>query len=362
MKLNNTFCLIMAGGKGTRLWPESTENKPKQYLNLVGNSTLLEQTLCRFDGVIDFDNRYIVTTKDQEELALASAKNQINKNGLILEPSGRNTAPCILLSLAYLESKGAHADSTIAIMPSDHVILDTKGFQETFRQATSLCESTDTITTIGIRPHFPHTGYGYIKRGTNIEQINGCSFVSEFKEKPNFETAKEYLASGLYLWNAGMFMAKLKVFKTEFELHSPEMFSFYDKLLNAIKSGDDALVSEIYSQIPKDSIDYAIMEKSNKVTTISAGFDWNDLGSWEALEAVIEKENDNTIVGANSVFTKDSKGNVIFAPNKFVSLINVNDMVVVSNDKAVMIMPKKDAQRVREVVEHLKKLKNTDLL
>lgn len=362
MKSNQVYCLVMAGGKGTRLWPESTEQKPKQYLNLVGNATLLEQTLARFDGVVDFNNRYIVTTADQKELAVLSSKNKINSKGLILEPSGRNTAPCILLSLAYLESHGAGEDDIIAVMPSDHVILDTNGFQKTFLQATKLSESTNTITTIGIRPHFPHTGYGYIKKGEEVGENEGCAFVSEFKEKPDFETAKNYLSSGLYLWNAGMFMGKLGVFKSEFKTHSPEMFSYYDKLLSAIKSQDETLINEIYSKIPKDSIDYAIMEKSDKVTTISAGFDWNDLGSWEALEAVIEKDNDNTVVGAKSVFTKDSKGNVIFAPNKFVSLINVNDMVVVSNDKAVMIMPKKDAQRVREVVEHLKKHKNTDLL
>lgn len=354
--MSKIYCLIMAGGKGTRLWPESTESKPKQYLSLVGDSTLLEQTIHRFGDIVEKDNRYIVTTIDQQELALHSSKNKINDNGLILEPSGRNTGPCILLSLSHLEKMGAGEDDVIAVMPSDHVILDTNGFKKSFVQAVKLSEESNTITTIGIRPHFPHTGYGYIKKGDDVGE---GAMVSEFREKPDFETAKAYLATGNYLWNAGMFMAKLSVFKREFALHAPEMFSFYDKLL---KETDHKKISEIYENIPKDSIDYAIMEKSKTVTTIPASFDWNDLGSWEALEAVIEKENDNTIVGANEVFTKDSKGNVIFAPNKFVSLINVNDMVVVSNDKAVMVMPKKDAQRVREVVEHLKKEKNKDLL
>ncbi|EQC52375.1 mannose-1-phosphate guanylyltransferase [Bacteriovorax sp. DB6_IX] len=353
----NTYCLIMAGGKGTRLWPESTQNKPKQYLSLVGDGTLLSQTLKRFENIVDQDHRYIVTTFDQRDLAKECSENLINQTSFIYEPSGRNTGPCILLSLAAMEKAGATDNDVVAVMPSDHVILDLNGFQSTFNKAVELARSTDSITTMGIRPHFPHTGYGYIRRGDKV--LDGFK-VAQFVEKPNFETAKSYLATGEYFWNAGMFMATLGTFKREFAKHSPQMFAFYEELKN--NADDFNKLSEVYNKVPEDSIDYAIMEKSENVTIVPAEFDWNDLGSWEALEQVIDPEGGNTVVNAKSVYLKDAEGNVIYAPGKFVSLININDLVVVSNDKTLMVMPKKDAQRVKEVVNHLKDKGEKELL
>jgi mannose-1-phosphate guanylyltransferase len=347
----------MAGGKGTRLWPESTQSHPKQYMSLVGGSSLLAQTLSRFDDLLSNDQRYIVTTRDQANLAQDCSKDLIKSSNFIFEPSGRNTAPCVLLSLAEIEHKGGCDDDVIAVMPSDHIILNTRAFQDTFSSSVRLCRETSTITTIGITPNFPHTGYGYIKKG---ESVGEGSKVLEFVEKPNFETATKYLASGDYLWNGGMFMATLKTFKEEFEAHSPEMFSFYKELKEAI--GNEDKITEIYNKIPKDSIDYAIMEKSSRVTTVPSTFDWNDLGSWEALEQVVQSTGDNTVLEGCEAFTRDSSGNIIYAPDKFVSLINVKDMIVVSNKKVTMVMPKSDSQRVREIVEHLKETGQTDLL
>lgn len=347
----------MAGGKGTRLWPESTESKPKQYLSLVGKETLLGQTIDRFKGSVDIDKRFIITTRDQADLAISCSNNEVNKEHIIFEPTGRNTAPCILLSLAAIEACGAKDEDIIAVMPSDHVILNKSGFKSSFDKALKLSSDTQTITTIGIPPHFPHTGYGYIK----TSEANGQGFnVDEFVEKPNFEKAKEYLATGQYVWNAGMFMAPLGVFKAEFSKHSPEMFSFYDELKENLS--DEESLASVYNKIPKDSIDYAIMEKSNKITLVKAEFDWNDLGSWEALEQVVDRVEGNTIIDSNGTFLKDATGNIIYAPNKHVSLINVKDLVVVSNEKAVMIVPKDDSQRVKEIVEHLKENNRRELL
>lgn len=354
---SKTYCLVMAGGKGTRLWPESTQDKPKQYLSLVGDGTLLSQTLNRFQNIVPKEHRYIVTTMDQSELAKQCSEDLIESDSFIYEPAGRNTAPCILLSLAAMEASGATDDDVIAVMPSDHVILDIKGFQSTFNKAVELSKETSSITTIGIRPHFPHTGYGYIKKG---DEVGEGYKVGEFVEKPNFSTAKEYLSTGDYFWNAGMFMATLGTFKREFAKHSAQMFSFYNDLKNNINDFDK--LTEVYNKVPEDSIDYAIMEKSETVTLVPANFDWNDLGSWEALEQVIDQDGDNTVVNAKSVYLKDAEGNVIYAPGKFVSLINVNDLVVVSNDKTLMVMPKKDAQRVKEVVKHLKDSGEKELL
>ncbi len=343
------FCLIMAGGKGTRFWPESTTKSPKQYLNLLSDNSLLSDTLERFQDLVPIDKRYIVTVKEQEELARKNSTNMIEDSGFIFEPAGRNTAPCILLSLAALKAQGAKDSDIVSIVPSDHVILNTNGFKDTIIEAADFASDTDSIVTIGIPPNFPHTGFGYIKKG---DKAGNAFKVSEFKEKPDFETAKSYLASGEYFWNAGMFLGKIGVLLAEFEAHSPETFCHYESLLKAI--GDESEVAKIYNKIPKDSIDYAIMEKSKRVAVCAAQFDWNDLGSWDALESVIDKENGNTIVKAKETYFENSEGNIIFAPNKFVSLINVDNTIVISNEKSVVVLPKKDSQNVKNIVEYLK--------
>lgn len=354
-----SYAIIMAGGKGTRFWPESTSQKPKQYLNLTGKGPLLGITLKRFEGIVDESQRYVVTVKQQEELAGASSQDLINENGLIFEPSGRNTAPCILLSMAHLESQGASDEDILAIVPSDHVILNENGFRETIKKSIKAARDQGSIVTIGIPPNFPHTGYGYIQKGEAID--SDSSVVKEFKEKPDKETAMKYLASGNYVWNAGMFVSTLKVLKEEFEKCSPETFSYYSELLNAI--GDEAKVAEVYAKIPKDSIDYAIMEKSQKVSVVAANFDWNDLGSWDALEAVMDQKEENTLVGERGHYISESRGNIVYAPEKFVSLIGVEDLIVVSNDKNLVVLPKDRSQEVKKIVEFLKENeKFSDLL
>lgn len=344
------YCLVMAGGKGTRFWPESTQSRPKQYLSLTGDSPLLAQTLNRFDGLVEKDDRYIVTVKEQESLVRDSSEDLINEENLIFEPAGRNTAPCILLSLARLIAGGASDNDLMVVVPSDHVILNTKGFKTTIKKAIEIASSRKEIVTIGIVPHFPHTGFGYIERGEEIE--NGYR-VTQFKEKPDFETARNYLSSGNFYWNAGMFVAPIKTFKEELLLHSPSISKFFEPLLQNINNEEK--VAEIYNQIPEDSIDYAVMEKSKHVSVCPAEFDWNDLGSWDALESVIQDQDENTIVKSKGHYFENAKGNIIFAPDKFVSLINVDDLIVVSNEKSVVVLPKKDSQRVKNIVEYLKK-------
>lgn len=340
--------IVMAGGRGTRFWPESTSKKPKQYLNLLGDKSLLEQTLDRFSGIVEKDNRYIVTVKDQDLLVASSSVDKIGDNGVIFEPSGRNTAPCILLSIAYLLKNGHSKDEVVAIVPSDHVILNTNSFREVILDASKLASSHSKIVTIGIPPTFPHTGYGYIQMGSKFEAL--AYNVEEFKEKPSFEIAKEYVASGKYSWNAGMFVATIETLIEEFKSHAPETYDYFDSLMNSI--GDFEELKEVYNKIPANSIDYAIMEKSKNVVVIKARFDWNDLGSWDAMESVMEKTNGNTIISSNKVYTSNADGNIIYAPNKNVSLINVNDLVVVSNDHSVLVVPKKDSQKVKECVPY----------
>lgn len=349
--LNNDFyCLIMAGGKGTRFWPESTEKKPKQYLNLIGKNTLLEETLFRFDDLISAKNRYIVTVENQLELCKKSSHQKISENGIFIEPSGRNTAPCILMALAHFANLNISEDSVIAIVPSDHVILNANGFKNTLKKAYEFSNKFNQIVTIGITPTFPHTGFGYIEKGELIE--SEAFKVKKFKEKPHFELAKEYVRSGLFLWNAGMFVAPLKVLLNEFKIHAPQIFQYYLKLKEVIANGGN--LSEVYEQIPNDSIDYAIIEKSNNISTIPANFDWNDLGSWDALSAVIDESNGNTIVKSNGNVFLNSFNNIIFTPDKLVALINMQNHIVVSNEKVVLVAPIADSQEIKKIVEQLK--------
>lgn len=345
------FTLIMAGGKGTRFWPESVEKKPKQYLSLISQKSLLEETLLRFERFIVKEKRFVVTVKEQEKLCKLSSKGKINKNGIIFEPTGRNTGPCILMSLAALVQKGVGLNDVVAIMPSDHVILNKKGFHATVKKAADFSFKNNQIVTIGITPHFPHTGFGYIQKG---KLLNEEAFkVSRFKEKPHFELAAEYVKSGQYLWNAGMFVAPIKVFLEEFEAHAPEMFEHFEALKKAVKN--PAQMKKVYQKLPSDSIDYAIMEKSNRIAVMPANFDWNDLGSWDALSSVIDETHGNTVVKSDGEFFLNSADNVVFAPDHFVSLINMDKHIVVVNDRVVMVAPVKDAQEIKKVVEHLKK-------
>lgn len=353
---SKNYVLVMAGGQGTRFWPESTSKRPKQYLSLTSEKSLLQETLERFNGLVPAEQCFVVTVKSQEKLAGECSQNLIANNGLIFEPSGRNTAPCIMLALAKLEAKGASDRDLMAIVPSDHVILNKKGFQQTLESAFDLATKNNKIITIGIKPNFPHTGYGYIRKG---DSIGTDSFdVSEFVEKPDFETAKSYLKSGKYYWNAGMFVTSLGTLKNEFKEHAPDIYEYYQALVDA----SDKETAAVYENLRKESIDYAVMEKSNNVYVQEADFDWNDLGSWDALETVLDQKDDNITIHNNDHFYHESRGNVVFAPGKFVSLQYINDLIIVNNDDVLMILPKDKAQEVKKIVEHIKTTKLKDKL
>lgn len=346
----NIYGIVMAGGQGTRFWPESTAKKPKQYLSLTGNQSLLTQSLERFSDLIPSNRRYVVTVKAQAELAKEHSKGLIAKDGLIFEPAGRNTAPCILLALAALLEQGADEKDIICIVPSDHVILNESGFRETVEVAARTSLEQERIVTIGIVPNFPHTGYGYIQKGAAKKDAFD---VAQFKEKPDTATAKEYIASGEYLWNAGMFVAPLGVFLREFENCSPQTFKSFAPLRKAIKEKNNDKLAEVYSSMPKDSIDYAVMEKSKNVSVVPSRFDWNDLGSWDALEAVMKKTDGNTLVAADRLIVHEAEGNIVFTPGKVTALIGVDDLVVVANEHSILVAPKSRAQEVKKIVEKL---------
>jgi mannose-1-phosphate guanylyltransferase len=346
------YVLIMAGGVGSRFWPESTSKRPKQYLSIVGTESLLLQTLKRVEGFAAVADRYVVSVKKQKELIIECSSKELEKNHIILEPEGRNTAPCIFLSILRLLKDGANPSDVVAILPSDHVILNQTNFRADLDLASDLARQEKMIVTIGIKPHFPHTGYGYIKKGKSLVTTNSY-LVSQFVEKPNLETAKSYLSSGDYAWNAGMFVSTIDVLMGEFASCAPEYMKHKAELESVLDIEDK--VSHLYSKLPSNSIDYAIMEKSKRVAMLEASFDWNDLGSWDALSAVVEKREENYLAKVQDFHFIDSKNNIIFVDKKMISLIGINNLIIVENKDVLFIVPKDRAQEVKNVVKHLEK-------
>ncbi|MBF0315518.1 MAG: NTP transferase domain-containing protein [Oligoflexia bacterium] len=355
MNHNKTYALIMAGGSGTRFWPLSTKKKPKQYLNLVGEQSLLTETLARVAPLSQNQDRFIVTISTQRKLAIAHSQEYMPASNVILEPSARNTAPCVFLSLITLLSKNAHASDMVIILPADHVILNHRGFQDTLQKGVDLAKQTSSIVTIGIIPHTPHTGYGYIK----IDK--STSKVLEFKEKPNYETALSYMRDG-YFWNAGMFIASVGTLLEEFATNAPAIYAFKDRLLQALQASNEKEIASLYQELPSISIDYAIMENSKRISLVPSEFDWSDLGAWDALIPILrqqqqqqQEQGENFLVHQNErFFFSDAKNNLIKSdPSQLITMIGVNDLIVVNTPSTLLIVKESDAQKIKEVVSYL---------
>ena len=346
--MKQNFCvLIMAGGKGTRFWPKSTEEKPKQFINLIEDKTMIQLTVDRVRKIVPIEKVFIATG----EKYIGLVKEQITdlpERNIIVEPIGRNTAPCILLASMYI--KQIYGNCNIAVLPSDHVIKDETKFVRTFKLANDFIESkNEAIVTLGITPDRPETGYGYIKYDKNDK--NKVVKVDKFVEKPNLEKAKEYLESNGYLWNAGIF-----VFNIDYMLK--ELSSNYSKayiLLKQLPRIDDnnykTVLNEIYPKCESISIDYAVMEKSKNIYVIPSSFGWDDIGTWKSLERYIRKdENDNYIKG--QVSTYDSYNNILYSQNKKIIAIGVDNIYCIETDNKIVIGVK---ENVDELVKYREK-------
>jgi mannose-1-phosphate guanylyltransferase/mannose-6-phosphate isomerase len=343
--------VILSGGSGTRLWPLSRGHYPKQFLPLVSDHTMVQETVLRLDGLKGLKAPLAVCNEDHrfmmaEQLWEIGAK----PAAIILEPMGRNTAPAVAVAALTATSE----DDVLLILPADHVISDLDVFHKAVIQAKALAEQ-GFLVTFGIVPTEPETGYGYIKRDTL--QHGSAYSVAEFVEKPDAETAKHYLKSGDFYWNSGMFAFKAGSFLTELEKFNPDMLAICRQALKAAKVDMDfvRLDKEIFSTCPADSIDYAVMEKTDKAVVIPLDAGWNDVGSWSALWDVTDKDPfGNAICG--DVLTVDTRNSFIHAQSKLVAVIGVNDLVIVETDDAVMISSRDRVQEVKQIVDQLKVL------
>lgn len=357
----NVYGVIMAGGGGTRFWPLSRQKTPKQLLNLTGKELMVNETIDRLSYVAPKENIFIVTNVTQVPPMLRATEARIQPNHILSEPAARNTAACI--GYAAMEIVKKYGDGIMVITPSDHYIKDVPGFARILNTAVRAAEESNKLVTIGITPTFPSTGFGYIK----FEDAPGIDAkpVVEFREKPDEETAKKYVESGVYAWNSGMFVWKASVILEKFQAYISDIYADLEKIGAAMQSEDEAATIEaVYPKIRKISIDYAIMEPSaakGDVLVIPGEFGWNDVGSWDMMDVLHDPdENDNVLVGdAVAIDTADS---VIYSSGRTVAVVGVADLVVVETPDSVMVCPKSKAQDVKKIVDFLNATNRKELL
>ncbi|MEZ4852832.1 mannose-1-phosphate guanylyltransferase [Flavobacterium sp.] len=346
------YAIIMAGGVGSRFWPVSTADYPKQFHDMLGTGkSLLQKTFDRLATTIPVENILVLTNEKYNDLVLQQLP-KINPNHVVLEPAMRNTAPCIVY--AAMKIKKDNPNAVMIVAPSDHWIEDEKAFADNMIQAFEFCKNNDALMTLGIQPTFPNTGFGYIEFDKNDK--NAIKKVSQFREKPDYETAKSFLNSGNFLWNAGIFIWSVKAILHAFEHYQPVMNTLFLNGYDTYQTANErAFISENYEKADNISIDYAILEKANNVYVLPATFDWNDLGTWGSLHEKLEKDAfDNAVVNAN-VYLENAGNNIIRTDGKKLVVIDgLQDYIIVDKDDTLLIYPKSKEQNIKQIVAKLK--------
>lgn len=354
------LALIMAGGKGERLWPVSRIHRPKQFMSLHGK-TLLRHTVERVLPLVGMENVYIVT---QEEYAEATLRELpfLPPSCLLLEPVGRNTAPCIGLSAVYL-SRLLTPNEVMIVLPADHVILDEERFCEALRLAVEVAQGGTWLVTFGISPTRPHTGYGYIRCGDLYrEDERGRVYRAEcFAEKPTLEKAEEYLRLGGYLWNSGMFVWTIEAILSAIKRWAPDIARGLERIGEVLgTSQEKEALTRIFTLFPSLSIDYAVMEKASNVLVVAAEFGWSDVGSWQSLGEILPQDaNGNVTLGEHIAL--ESKGCILWSKKPVVTF-GVEDIILVEGEDLIFLMPRSRDQEVRRVLSYLRETRNEQYL
>ena len=347
----NYYAILMAGGVGSRFWPVSTSSFPKQFHDMLGTGeTLLQKTFSRLSKLIPKENIYILTNEKYNDLVLEQLPG-VTKKQVLLEPAMRNTAPCILY--ASLKIQKVNPNAVMVVAPSDHWIEDEDAFIANLQTSFDKCQKESVLMTLGIQPTFANTGYGYINFKESESSIKK---VNRFTEKPDYETAKNFLASGEYLWNAGIFIWSVNTIITAFQNFQPKLHELFDEGLTVYNTDfEDDFIRDNYGRAENISIDYAIMEYATQVYVLPATFDWNDLGTWGSLYDKLDKEEDgNAVVNAQTIL-EDASGNMIrTATDKVVVIDGLNDYIVVDKEEVLLIYPKSKEQDIKKVLQKVK--------
>lgn len=343
----NYYAILMAGGVGSRFWPVSTTDFPKQFHDMLGSGeTLIQKTFSRLSKLIPMENILILTNERYNDLVLQQLP-MVEQNQVLLEPAMRNTAPCILY--ASLKIQKQNPDAVMVVAPSDHWIEDEEEFTKNLQQCFDFCQKENALMTLGIQPTFPNTGFGYIEFDKN--DGNPVKKVNQFREKPDYETAKAFLEAGNFLWNGGIFIWSVKSVTEAFSKFQPQMDALFREGIETYNTDNEKLfIESYYGKAENISIDYAIMEKAPNVFVLPATFDWNDLGTWGSLHEKLEKDDQNNAVVNAMVILENASNNIIRSDaKKLVVIDGLDDYIIVDNENVLMIYPKSKEQDIKRI-------------
>jgi mannose-1-phosphate guanylyltransferase len=354
------YAVIMAGGVGTRLWPRSRQNMPKQLLDIVAENTMFQETFTRIEPLIPPDSVFVITNGTYAPIVREQIP-QLPRDNVIVEPAGRNTAPCIGLAALYLRQ--LDPAGVMVVLPADHLIREATYFREVLKIVADVAQDGHLVT-MGIQPDSPHTGYGYIQRGDSLRQIgqHGVYKVARFTEKPDKATAQRFLDSGQYYWNSGMFGWKISAILEAIEVHLPTLHAQLMTIEAALGSQREwKVMEEVWRGVESISIDYGVMERADDVVVIPMDVGWSDVGSWATVAKLLPKDTeDNVVVGEHIGI--DTTSSLLYSSGRLIATIGLRDMIVVDTSDVVLVCPKARAQEVKDLVDELRGKQKDDFL
>jgi mannose-1-phosphate guanylyltransferase len=355
------YAVIMAGGKGARFWPRSTEARPKHLLDILSEKTILQETVERISPIVSEDKIIVVTNQIHAQEVKKQLPHLLSKN-IITEPVGRNTAPCI--GLAALHVMRDDPGNVMVVMPSDHFIGNRTEFERVIADAVEVAEKESALVTIGIKPSRPDTGYGYLERGEAVAEItNSATYkVLSFREKPGLKEAENYLKTANFFWNSGIFIWQASKIMSAIEVYMPELYKGLQEINRGICcEHEDIIKKKVYEQIQPVSIDYGVLEKSSNVLMIEGDFNWSDVGSWDALWEILDKDVNGNVTRGN-VISVNSRNSFVIGSKKLVAIIDAEDLIVVETDDGVLICKRGSSQHVKKIVETLAARKESSFI
>lgn len=346
------YSIIMAGGRGTRFWPASRQHRPKQLLTLFGQRSLLRRTVDRMAPLTP-PQRVVVVTAAEHAEALAEQIPDVPSENIIVEPVGRNTAAAAGLAAAWVARRDPHA--VCLVLPADHLIDDEEGFRRTLSRAAEAARASDALLTMGLKPTFPATGYGYIETGEMLDPgPPPLMNVAAFHEKPDLETAEQYLAGGAHLWNSGMFAWRAEVLLNEIAKSLPTLAEGLAEISEHLGTeGQAKALARLYPRLPAISVDYGVLEKTENLRMVAADFGWSDVGSWEAMADLWESDEQGNACQEGNMIKREAEGNLVSAGGRLVALVGVKNQVVVVTDDVVLVMDRARGQELSEVLKML---------
>lgn len=362
--MNNNYCIIMAGGTGTRFWPLSTRKKPKQFLDILGTGrTLLQLTFDRFRNICPVENIFVVTNEIYKDI-IAEQLPELSENQVLYEPKKRNTAPCIAYANYKIET--INPEANIVVTPSDHLIIKEQEFLTVIKNGLEFTQEHKALLTLGINPSRPETGYGYIQidRSEESKENDNIFRVKTFTEKPNLDLAQKFYESDEYYWNSGVFIWSLETIKNAFKEYLPDIDELFYKGLDKYNTEEEyEFISDVYFKSKSISIDYGIMEKADNVFVYTSDFGWADLGTWGSLQEFLDKDEQGNSVSGDNVMLYNVNDSIINLPkDKLVVINGLEDYIVVDTEDKLLIYKKEDEQEIKDVVETIKKEKGEEYI